>query len=43
MYPDLASEPDKMAERWVSNPKKGLLVVANTHLTTQNQQSYLNK
>lgn len=43
IYPDLASEPDDLADRWVSNPKKGVFIVANTHLTTINQTSYLNK
>lgn len=43
IYPDLASEPDAITQRWISEPKKGAFIIANTHLTTVNQESYLNK
>jgi hypothetical protein len=43
IYPELASEPDALPQRWISDPKKGLFVVANTYLTTQHQESYINK
>lgn len=43
IYPDLASEPDALITRWVSQPKRGLFTFVNTHLTTLNQNSYLKK
>jgi len=43
LYPDLASEPDQLPDRWISNPKRGMFIVSNTHLTTINQKSYINK
>jgi hypothetical protein len=37
LYPDLAGAPEPPKQRWVSNPKRNFLIVANTHLTTHNQ------
>jgi hypothetical protein len=43
LYPDLAGAPEPSNQRWVSNPKRNFLIVANTHLTTHNQESYIKR
>jgi hypothetical protein len=43
LYPDLAGAPEPPKEKWASNFKRNFLVISNTHLTTQNQDSYIKK
>lgn len=43
LYPDLSGAPEPAQSKWISNPKRNFIVVSNTHLTTQNQESYLKR
>ena len=43
LYPDLAGAPEHGKERWVGTPKRNFIVVSNTHLTTQKDETYLKR